>query len=461
MPGPSLLLETARRSLSVHQRALNTVAHNMANASTPGFSRQEAVMVASEPIPAGVGVLVGTGVRLVEIRRHSDGFLNAQLRAHQAQLAHHLSMQETLQQVESFLGEPSDAGIMAALDRFWVAINDLAQHPESMAARALVRESAQTVCAIFSRTAYDLRALRLDIEENARARIAEVNVMARDIAKLNEEIIAARARGHTTNDLEDKRDLWADRIVETTGARVTILGDGSMRVSLQGIAVVDTGDHHLLSVARDTAGTLRLTRAGVADALAAGGAVGGLMQADQELAGRTMEALDTLAAAMVDGFNAVHRSGYGLDGSTGHDFFTITNGAISMAVSGDILGDIGLRRVAAGNTPATGDGDNARDLAALKRDLAIGGFFGWDEYWREMVGRIGVVGAEVERSSTVGQLLVKELENRRDMVRGVSLDEEVTNLIRFQHAYAAAARLATVADEMLDVIVNRLGLVGR
>jgi flagellar hook-associated protein 1 FlgK len=433
----------------------------MANASTPGFSRQEAVMVASDPIPAGVGVMVGTGVRLVEIRRHSDGFLDAQLRAHQAQLAHNLSMQETLKQVEMFLGEPSDAGIMAALDRFWVAMNDLAQHPESMAARALVRESAQTVCAVFSRAAHDLRSLRLDIEETARARMAEVNVMARDIANLNEEIIAARSRGHTTNDLEDKRDLWADRIVETTGARVTILGDGSMRVSLQGIAVVDTGNHYPLSVARDTLGNLRLTRVGVEDQLAAGGAVGGLLRADVELAGRTLEALDTLAAAMVAGFNAVHAAGYGLDGSTGRNFFTLTNGAISMAVNGAILGDAGLRVIAAGNTPAMGDGDNARDLAALKRDLAIGGFSGWDEYWREMVGRVGVVGAEVERSSTVGQLLVKELENRRDMVRGVSLDEEVTNLVRFQHAYAAAARLATVADEMLDVIVNRLGLVGR
>jgi flagellar hook-associated protein 1 FlgK len=164
---------------------------------------------------------------------------------------------------------------------------------------------------------------------------------------------------------------------------------------------------------------------------------------------------------MVAGFNAVHAAGYGLDGSTGRNFFTLTNGAISMAVNGAILGDAGLRVIAAGNTPAMGDGDNARDLAALKRDLAIGGFSGWDEYWREMVGRVGVVGAEVERSSTVGQLLVKELENRRDMVREVSLDEEVANLVRFQHAYAAAARLATVADEMLDVIVNRLGLVGR
>jgi len=459
--GPSLLLETARRSLSVHQRALNTVAHNMANASTPGFSRQEAVMVASESIPAGVGVMVGTGVRLVEIRRHSDGFLDAQLRAHQAQLAYNLSMQETLRQVEMFLGEPSDAGIMAALDRFWVAVNDLAQHPESMAARALVRESAKTVSAVFNRAAHDLRALRLDIEERARAHIAEVNAMVQDVAKINEDIIAARARGHTTNDLEDKRDLWADRIVEKTGARVAILGDGSMRISLQGIAVVDTGHHYPLSLARDTAGSLRLTRATVEVGLAPGGAVGGLLRAHEELAGRTLAALDTLAAAMVAGFNTVHASGFGLDGTTGVAFFTITDGAISMAVNGALQGDAGLRAIAAGDTPARGDGNNARDLAALKRDLAVGGFSGWDEYWREMVGRVGVVGAEVERSSTVGRLLVKELENRRDMVRGVSLDEEVTNLIRFQHAYAAAARLATVADEMLDVIVNRLGLVGR
>ncbi|MEW6522471.1 MAG: flagellar hook-associated protein FlgK [Bacillota bacterium] len=457
-----ILLETARRALSVNQRALDTVGHNMANASTPGYSRQEVILTASEPTKAGVGLLVGTGVKLADIRRHFDAFLDAQLRAHSSQLAFNLSMQDALQQVEIFLGEPSEAGVMSSLERFWVALNDLAQHPESMATRALVRESAGTAATIISRAALDLRALRQDIEETLRARVAEVNGLAKEIAEFNYQITSSRARGHSTNDLEDKRDLLVDRLAELTGARATVGPQGDVRVSLSGIALVDSHASHPISLARDTGGDLRVAREGMEAFLQLGGAMGGLLRADQDLAGRTLRALDTLAAGIVDGFNRVHAAGYGLDGSTGTAFFVMAGGAATLRLSDVVMdGETGLRAIAAASTPVTGDSENARRLAGLKENLPVGGFTGWDEYWRNVVAGVGVTGAEVNRSAMVGRLLVKEIENRRDSVRGVSLDEEVTNLVRFQHAYAAAARLATAADELLDVIINRLGLVGR
>jgi flagellar hook-associated protein 1 FlgK len=229
-----------------------------------------------------------------------------------------------------------------------------------------------------------------------------------------------------------------------------------------GIPVVQAEVGQQLLVVRQPDGSPALGREGLDGLVEPGGSIGGLLDRAWCLVSQTIGKLDTLALAIADGVNAVHADGRGLDGSTGLAFFAIGEGAHTLRLSPEIAGgDAGLRAIAAGLTSAPGDGDNARRLAGLKETLVVGGFPGWDGYWRHVIADLGVTGSEVNRAVQTGRLMVKELENRRDAVRGVSIDEEITNLVRYQHAYAAAARLATAADEMLETVVNRLGLVGR
>ncbi len=437
---------------------MDTVGHNMANASTEGYSRQEAVKTATPGLHLGGGMTVGTGVKLTDIRRHRDAFLDAQFREHRSQLAGNRQLQDALQQVEMFIGEPSEVGVMSSLERFWVSLNELAQHPDSMAARAMARENALTLSTVINRLAEDLNTLQRDIAETVDAYVAEANAILRDLHYLNEEIASARVRGIGTNDLQDRRDLLLDRLAELTGCRTMSLETGQTRVLVGGVPLLEGRSHHQLDVVRSADGSLSLERSDLETSLTVGGALGGLMDGGLPLVAQVQESIYQLADAIVTGFNQVHGEGHGLDGSTGVPFFVMAGDATTFGVSDQLLdGDDGLRAIAAGLSESPGDGDNARRLATLKDDLEIAGFQGWDDYWRQVVAELGVHGSELERAVDVGRLLVKDVENRRDMVKGVSLDEEVTNLIRFQHAYAAAARLVTAADEMLDVVINRMG----
>ena len=457
MAGSFILLETGRRSLSAHQRALDTVGHNMANASTAGFSRQEVVKTQTSALHLADGLAVGTGVKLTDIRRHRDAFLDAQFRDHSGQLAGNRHLLDTLEQVEMLIGEPSDVGVMSCLEMFWMSLNELSQHPDSMAARALARQNGVTLATVINGLAGDLENLRRDIDETIVTYANETNALMRDLHHLNQEIASAQVANKGTADLQDRRDLFLDRMAELTGSWPTALEEGQIRVMLDGIPLVEARAYHELEVVRSADGSLSLYRSDLEMPVEAGGALGALIDRSLPLVDQVQHSVFQLIDAIVTEFNHIHEQGYGLDGSTGVPFFVMEGDAATFALSEELLdGDAGLRAIAAGLTEAPGDGDNARRLAALKEELEIGGFHGWDDYWRQVVAELGVHGAEANWAVDVGRLMVKDIENRRDMVKGVSLDEEVTNMIRFQHAYAAAARLVTAADEMLDIIINRM-----
>jgi flagellar hook-associated protein 1 FlgK len=261
------------------------------------------------------------------------------------------------------------------------------------------------------------------------------------------------------NDLEDRRDLLLDSLATLIGAVPRRELDGSVTVSVAGSDIV-RGDAALPLSLDVTGGVLR-----VLDNLGTpldppGGEMAGLTDLHNLRLPAHLSTLDGFARQLADALNAVHRSGYGLDGSTGLDLYRYDPAAPArtLTLAPEVAASPLARAASAGGQ--AGDGEGALALARVMTDPIFGGQ-GAAEFWASTLGTLGLEVESVTREVDNTRILARQADNRRAEVMGVNLDEETAHLIRCQHAYAAAARLITTADEMLETLINRTGRVGR
>lgn len=478
-------LETARRALVAHQRALEVIGHNIANAGTPGYVRREPILAATPGyvVETGAGFkrpgTVGTGVEMVRIKRVFDGFLESRIRQAGVTLGLWEGRNDALSQVEAVFGEPSDTGLADALSKFFAAWDELSKRPESIAARTALVEEAKTLASYFNQVMRGLRELAGDLDEGVAARVDEVNSLAREIAAQNKEIVRITAIGNDPADLKDKRDVAIARLSRLVNMSAFETRDGSV--------VIQVGSGELVredrvNELRFESGTLpgELLGAGVQEqesrvvwandgnvADIGGGEVGGLLQVrNDDLAGyyKDIEALVTTLAGEV---NQLHQSGYGIDEppTTAIDFFTYDAGRRTLAVNPVLDPDAGgdVAKVAAAATAGmVGDGSVALAIAGLEDALTMSGDkVSFGGFYQQMIADIGTNARQAAYMVQVHEATLHQYTNNKDSVSGVAIDEEMVNLMRFQRAYEAAARLTTAIDEMLDTLINGTGLVGR
>lgn len=469
-------IEIARRALMAHQKALDTTSHNVANANTPGYSRQEVVLSSTEPITAlsasksgGLGQL-GTGVEAIDLKRYHDKFLDRQFRNENTALGNWETRERVLREVEAIMAEPSDAGLRTALDKFWQTLQDLANDPESSSARALVRERGVALASQLNNTARFLGELRANVDGDIVRKAGEVNLLADRIVSFNRQISAALAAGDKPNDLMDQRDSLLDRLSKIVDITVSEGADGKTDVLIEGVPLVTqlTVDHLTTqTVGGQTVLGWEKISAGVT---VSGGELRGLLDMrDAEINGLVSE-LDTLASTFAAAFNAVHAAGYGLDSSTGTDFFVSATGpaikASTIAVNPTVVSD--LNKIAAAKTldgmgnVYRGDGANALDLARVKENLIFnGGTANTADYYESIISGLAVSTQAAKNMTGNQEVLTTAIDNQKTAVSGVSLDDEMINMVKFQQGYNAAARVITAMDELMDTIINRLGVVGR
>lgn len=472
-------IEIGRRALMAQQRALETTSHNVANANTKGYSRQEAVLATTTPYSypgMGAGQL-GTGVEVQRMRRLRESFLDAQFRNESKALGRWEVRRDTLEKLEAILNEPGDDGLSKLMDRFFAAWQELAKNPEGEAARSVVRQEGIALAEAFNHLAGQLNDLSADLSTSVGVRVNEVNSLARQIRDLNAQIVKAESGNMAANDLRDRRDLLLDELAKVVPIQVEEDRYGAVSIVVR--------DHTLLSGQQVSElafnpSTGKVTWPDGAE-LTVGehpyGSLEGLLEARDGVVEDYKAQLDELAGYIAQAVNAKHEAGAGLDGSTGVSFFT-GSAAGSLKVSDEIMGD--LRKIAAAQNPAgnsppgtvpppPGDGSNALLIAQLKNGAWVDtdgdgtpetNVIFSDKY-NSWVADLGVKGQEASRMVDNQELLTSQLDSRRQAVSGVSLDEEMTNMVRFQQAYNAAARVITAVDEMLDTLISRTGIVGR
>ncbi len=441
--------------------------HNIANANTPGYSRQVADMAATPPytLPSFMrdpsAGQMGTGVAVTDIRRSRNSLIDYQIRTETQTQGQWEKMRDALKQVEVVFNEPSSSGINSLLSKFWQAWQDLSNNPQDAGARSALVEQADSLAVAFNRNYSLLNDIQQDADRQIRVGVDYVNDLADRIASLNVQIAQVEILGQRANDLRDQRDLLLDELSQKVKITYSETPEGAMNVFIGSRVLVARSRAEKLAVNTNASGFADIVWADDGSiASVTNGELYGLSQARDVELPRFMGDLQTLAGQLITSVNALHRTGYGLDNSTNMDFFGGT-GASDIAIN-PLLKANPRQVAAAGSLNSPGDNSIALAIAGLQRALTMnGGTSDFGKFLSSTVSRLGVDSQRASMMASNQKLLVDHLTRQKESLTGVSLDEETTHLIEYQRAYQAASRVVTTVDEMLDKLINGTGLVGR
>ncbi len=448
------LLSIARSALLTQQKAIDTTGHNIANASTDGYTRQRLRLGAADPLVTPIGQL-GRGVVAEGIDRIRDQFLDVSYRKENGDFTRFATQRDILGGIEGIFGEPSDTGLAAALDGFWSAFGDLANDPTGQAPRELVRQAGADIARRFQQADSRVSEAQASVVSQMQSRIDEVNEIMREIADLNTRIRSVSAGQREAPDVKDQRDRLIDRLSSIVGVRVLSRSDGTVGVAAGDALLVDAGQFTEFELRDQGNGRYGVgVKGGIGTINVQSGELGALA----ELSGNTLPdiraQLDALARGVVTEVNALHRGGKNLAGATGIDFFNPT-GLTASSLQLSVALTTSTDNIAAGQSGGIGDNSVALALAGL-RTAGVASFGGQPigTAYQKLVSRLGVQLRDATDKATAQEAVVNHVDGLRKSVSGVSVDEELTNLIAQQNAFAAAARMVTVADEMMQSVIG-------
>jgi flagellar hook-associated protein 1 FlgK len=446
-------ISTALSALNAHRLALDVTGNNVANANTDGYSRQRVslspLVPASVPSKHAARLMTGSGVSVDGIHRITDEFLNARLRCELGTAGYLTARKDVLAAIEQVLREPSDTGLSAQLDQFWAAWQDVANEPGQLAARSALLQQGEVVAGTLNQAARALDAQWNNTLQRVEALTNEVNATAASVADLNKVIRAAAASGQQANELMDQRDLLVQRLTELTGAEAQMRDDDTVEVQLGGSPLISGMTAFPVTIGGGNRLQVPPVPVSVAGAESLGGVIGGLLDGLNTELPTALQGFDTVATQLRDAVNTAHAAGFDLAGNQGGAFFT---GSDALTLAAALPGPDSVAARAAGEGPL--GGGNALTLV----DTAGGAV---ETAWRSLVVETGVKVQSATRRADAQNDVVRFTQTAQQGVAGVDLDEEMTNMVMFQRAYEGAARVLTAVDEMLDVLINRTGIVGR
>ncbi|EGW36517.1 flagellar hook-associated protein FlgK [Desulfosporosinus sp. OT] len=465
-------LTIAGKALSAQQIALNITSNNIANADTEGYSRQLVDLKTTNPYTiaaSGKNMSQGSGVTIDTITRARDAFVDKQLRSETSTQEYWGAKETSLTEIESAMNEPSDYSLSSDLSNFWSAWNDLADNPEDSGTRAVLVQRTLTLTDSLHAISDQLTEMQNNLDMNVDSQITDVNDYANQIAELNKQIKRAEVTGDNPNDLYDSRDLLVDKLSKIVNVTVTEGIDPSYsngKVNSYTLAIGDppqtlVGDDGTVSELNEVTTTdsdgnsIKGLQLGGSD-LTLGENMGSL-QADMNVRDTYLpdlqEKYDTLAAGIASAVNTIYGSGF-FETSDDSTDFTASN-ISSSVVANDIV---------AGNG-TSGDGGIAADIASLSEGWSSISGTDLDDFkatygtslvdsYSTIVAQLGVDLQQATRMKEGQEALVANLTTQRETVSGVSLDEEMINLVRYQKGYAAAARVVTMMDDMLSTLLG-------
>ncbi|SHH20074.1 flagellar hook-associated protein FlgK [Tepidibacter thalassicus] len=546
-------LNIAKSGLFAAQKALNTVGHNIANANTPGYTRQRVELRPDNPLssPGGKG-MIGTGVDAYKITQIRNEFLDIKFRSEVNVYGQWSYRSSSLEQIEAIMNEPSDSGIRKVMDNFFASFEELSKDPSSLTTRAVVRERAIEFTHTLNHAYSQLEKMIKDTDFEVQTTVNQINTYAKDLAKLNAQIQRAEMDGSNANDLRDQRNLILDKLSELVDVEVKEVSNGEHGgvktiIAINGHPLVYHDEVDEIEIEKnfhkykDELGlefeisSLKFKSGSPINTSYLKGKIKAQLDMRDNMNDADgpkgipyyMQKLNEFVQKITSDINRINMQGYGLDeNSTGKLFFesekiadidsdgdgnkdidnyvkTYLNAnptkteedaikdwennsankgytimkdgdgnwykvskisARDVKISKDIdkdLDNIAAAKISDGTGRAKpGDNSNILEMSNLRHKNDM---FTWgspDDFVKTLISNIGVDAQEAKRMTQNQEVLVNQIDSTRQSVSGVSLDEEMANMVKFQHAYNASARMITAVDEMIDVIINRMGRVG-
>jgi len=465
-------LNLATRSLATQRAGTEVSGHNLANVSNPAYSRQRVRIEAAVTMVSNLGPQ-GTGADGVAIERLRNLLLDGQLVSESSVMGSLTAQQRAFEYAQANLGQRLDRqasgtegaaaasgvggaqGLAENLTSLFAAFQGLSTNPTSLTDRQAVMIKAQEVANQFNQVSSRLGDVHDLLNASIRSEVEQVNGMITDIASINRQILTLEAGGGSANDLRDARQARLEELGKLTSVSAVEGSSGALEISIGGVAMISGGTVIERLEAYDNGSgevMLRSESTGTAISLSGGSLQGTIDARDGEVAVLRNQ-LDTLAGELITRVNTVHTAGYGLGGTTGQVIF---NGSDASTISvNQLLLDQPDRVQASGVSGQVGNNDVAIALARLGDEPQSGlGGQTFSQAYNQSVARLGSALSAVNNQIDNETVVTEMLSRQRDSVSGVSLDEEMTDLIRFQRAFQASARLVTTVDDMLEIVVS-------
>ena len=442
----------AMSGLDAARYGLDVVSQNIENADTAGYTRQT-IQQAAVVTPPLSGIYTSRtaqadlgGVTVASTDRTDDPVLDARVRTEHGVGASMDTSASTLNMLQGVLGEPSSTGLSAQLSAFWTSWGSVANAPDSSGARTVVLQTAQTVAGTLQSLSGSIANVATQTSASLDSDLSQANSAATQLATLNGQISIGNAVGQNVNSLLDQRDQLLDTLSKLVGGVATIGANGAATVTVGGQTLVSGGTTAALSVDASH----QVSVGGTAVALTGGSAAARVDLLTNTIPGYQAQ-LDNVANTLVAQGNAIQSAGYDLAGNTGAPLFSGTGAAgITVALT-DPSG------IAASATP----GGNLDGSNALRASQAGSSTTGADAVFANLVGAMGSASALANQQQSTQDAVVSNVDALHASTSGVNYDEEVSNMLTYQHAFSASSRVLTTIDEMLDTLINHTGVVGR
>ena len=454
------ILSLAGQALMTQQQAISVTSHNIANVNTPGYSRQRLRMTTNTPSDSSAG-MIGNGVSAETIERIYDRFLSAQVTEENQALGRWDAQKDAVEMLEVIFNETDGSGLSQAMSEFWNAWQTLTNNPSGTNERMVLVSVSEFLATTFNKLSSDLVKSQQNMDIKIQGTVTDINRLAEQLADLNQKILSTEYGTHSANDYRDRRDQVLKELSELININSFEDADGA-------VAVLVAGGQPLVSKSQFWQLATETNASGLEDVLwvddagnktnitadIAGGKLKGWLEVRDGVIVDYLNRLDDLAQTLMLNVNTVHQSGFALDRSEGEAFFTGT-AAGDMAVNPNIVGNFNLIAAAAEQLTVPGDNRKAIEIANLQNQLLMNGnTVSFGDYYSSLVSDIGHEVLKSDAYYNHQSDMVQQLDNYRESVSGVSLDEEMINLIKFQNAYAAAAKMIAAADEMLQTANN-------
>ena len=470
MAGLFSAFNTARTSLAVNQKSIEIVGNNIANVNTDGYSRQSPDLASFPSLNFG-DFFVGQGVRITDIKRDHNVFVTNQLISKSADLGYQNGQSQPLSDLDSLFAINSD-NIASSVDNYFDAWQQLSGSPSDLVLRDAVIQNGQQLATDFNNTYNQLQTIQSNINDTLISKVDDINSMMNQIAQLNQRIYTVAVNGQTDNGALDQRDQLAKNLAELIGAQSYEDSKGMLAVQLPGGLPLVQGTDAMRLEAVGTGNNLdiNLEAGGITRTLGQkemGGEFQGLTYIrDTFIPGLTND-LDRLAYEITTQVNTQHEAGAGLDSVSGRDFFTTPPNAsaappanpwdgaaraMSVAITG--AEQVAAAAPDAGDSAAPGDNRNALAMSNIGQNSLIDGLDNFNSYYGRMVSRVGLAANQNQLSLQGAQDAVTQLENMRDGLAGVSLDDEMISLIIYQRSYQSSAKFLSTVDDLMDSLLS-------
>lgn len=482
--------------MAAQQLSQNTTGHNVANASTDGYSRQTVNLITTTPqqIYTANGMsMAGTGVTVASITRARDFLVDSQYWKESATKSYWSTQSDVMSKVENVFNDTKNTGIENAIEAFQTALGSLATNSSESSTRTSAREAANTLVETLKSSGSELITQANNASSRIATQITQVNSYSKQIADLNKQIVSQEATGATANDLRDQRDKLVDGLSELTQVNVSEEKNGSYTVMISGGISLVQGDHATELTVEDGKNapygydTTKVTALnGTVNVSFKNGSIASLMDLRDNTINGYLGDLDAMAQSLLQDFNAQHKQGLTKDLTAADNFFGKSFGTAStvddyatggandptvqaspaswlsiLQVNPDLYSANGYNKIAAAGASAAGtaDGSNATALANWLVDdpTTVSASLGKNSlsgYYSSVVSKVGVQTQQAQNMTTNQTVILNSVATTRESISGVSMDEELSNMIKFQQAYGACAKMLTTMDSMLQSLLN-------